>query len=150
MPTAVLEKEMEAEAKRYVRQPMQKVLLKNEPLKAGKERRLLPNIDVSKWDRLHFHISNGNKAIPACHVRVLFATPMKDAPCSALLADSTVWFEEKSTEREFSHTTPSHYNGTGFVMSVPVVAPQLYDVILRNVGDQDLDSVYVTAMAQEI
>jgi hypothetical protein len=75
---------------------------------------------------------------------------MQDAPCSALLADSTVWFEDSVSERELTHITPNHYNGTGFVMSVPVVAPHLQDVILHNVGNNDLDSLYVTVMAQEI
>jgi hypothetical protein len=32
---------------------------------------------------------------------------------------------------------------------VPAVAPQLYDVILRNTGSQPLDALYVTLMAQE-
>lgn len=148
MPTAVLEREMET--KTPFRPSLQKVLLKNEPLAVGKEKRLLPNLDVSKWDRLHFHISNGNKSIAGCKARILFATPMKDAPCSAMLADSTVWFEDSVSEREFTHITPNHFNGTGFVMSVPVVAPKLYDVILHNVGNADLDSVYVTVMGQEI
>lgn len=35
-------------------------------------------------------------------------------------------------------------------MSVPVVAPLLYDVILLNVSGEKLKSVYVTVMAQEI
>jgi hypothetical protein len=35
-------------------------------------------------------------------------------------------------------------------MSVPVVAPQLYDVILTNTGTQPLTTIYVTLMAQEI
>ena len=48
------------------------------------------------------------------------------------------------------HTTNNNYGGTGFIMSVPVVAPQLYDVILRNVGENSLETVYVTVMAQEI
>ncbi len=35
-------------------------------------------------------------------------------------------------------------------MSVPVVAPQLYDVILRNLSENEKPEVYVTVLAQEI
>jgi hypothetical protein len=129
---------------------LSKVLLKDFRLAAGQEKRLLPHLDVSRWDRLHFHFSNGNRAVDGLQARILFGTPMPGSPCGALLADSTVWFEETVTEREFIHTTPTNYNRTGFVMSVPVVAPELYDVILRNVGTADLESLYVTVMAQEI
>lgn len=125
---------------------MHEVLLEGEPLPAGDEKRLLPSLDVSRWDRLHFHVSGGGRAVDDLHVRVLFGTPVGD---KVLLTDSTVWFEDSVWEREFSHTTPSTFNGTGFVMSVPVVAPQLYDVILRNLGS-DKPEVYVTVMAQEI
>ena len=112
-----------------------------------KEERLLPGIDVSKVDRLHFHISGGVRAINGIQVRILFGTPIEG---KVLLADSTVWFENGVNEREFSHTTPLSYGGTGFIMSVPVVAPQLYDVILRNVGEKSLETVSVTVMGQEI
>lgn len=129
---------------------LRKVLLKNFRLPAGQEKRLFPNLAVSRWDRLHFHISNGNRAANGAQVRILFATPMTDAPCNALLADSTVWFEQGFTERQFQYATPTNYNHTGFVMSVPVIAPILYDVILTNVGKADLESLYVTVMGQEI
>ena len=125
----------------------QKVLLKGESLAAGEEKRLLPGLDVSKWDRLHFHISGGSRSIAELSARVLFGTPVDG---KILLTDSTVWFEDVTWEREFSHTTPSTYNGTGFVMSVPVVAPRLYDVILRNLSESEKPEVYVTGMAQEI
>ena len=125
----------------------QSVLLDGEPIAAGAERRLLPGLDVSRWDRLHFHISSGVRSISGLSVTVLFGTPVDG---QVLLADSTVWYEDTVSEREFSHTTPSTYNGTGFVMSVPVVAPRLYDVILRNIGSEDLETVFVTLLAQEI
>jgi hypothetical protein len=35
-------------------------------------------------------------------------------------------------------------------MSVPVVAPFLYDVILKNNGSVDLNTISVALMAQEI
>ena len=124
-----------------------KTLLANETINPGQEKRLLPGLDVSKWDRLHFHISGGVRAISGMNVRILFGTPVDD---KILLADSTIWFEETSNERDFMHTTNNNYGGTGFIMSVPVVAPQLYDVILRNVGENSLETVYVTVMAQEI
>ncbi len=125
----------------------QKVLLKGESLAAGQQKRLLPSLNVSQWDRLHFHISGGVRGVDGLSVRILFGTPLDD---KILLADSTVWYEDTVSEREFSHTTPSTYNGTGFVMSVPVVAPLLYDVILRNLSDAEKPEVYVTVMAQEI
>jgi hypothetical protein len=125
----------------------QKVLLKGEALAAVAEKRLLPSLDVSKWDRLHFHISGGVRSIADLSVRILFGTPING---KILLADSTVWFENTVWEGEFSHTTPSTYNGTGMVMSVPVVAPLLYDVILRNLSESEKPELYVSVMAQEI
>lgn len=124
-----------------------KVLLEGESISPGEEKRLLPSIDVSRWDRLHIHISGGVRAISSISVRVLFGTPVGK---KILLTDSTVWFEDAVSEREFSYTTPSTYGGTGFVMSVPVVAPLLYDIILRNLGKDEKPTVYVTLMAQEI
>lgn len=41
---------------------------------------------------------------------------------------------------EFEHATPAS-GGTGFTMSVPVVAPVLHDVILRNQGSAPLEGV---------
>lgn len=127
-----------------------KILLQNETIPPGGEKRLLPTLDVSKWDRLHFHIGADSRAVANLNVRILFGTPLKGTHCGALLADSTVWFEETVTEREFSHTAPANFNGTGFVMSVPVVAPLLYDVILHNTGKTDLTTISVGLMAQEI
>ncbi len=80
-------------------------------------------------------------------VRVLFGTTVGN---KILLADSTIWFEDSVNEREFSFATSSPYNGTGFIMSVPVVAPLLYDVILTNTGTEDHPEIYVTVFAQEI
>lgn len=126
------------------------VLLKNETILPGGEKRLLPALDVSRWDRLHFHVGADARSVAGLSVRVLFGTPMPGTHCGALLADSTIWYEQTVSEREFSHTVSSFNSGTGFVMSVPVVAPQLYDVILKNTGTQKLDTIYVTVMAQEI
>lgn len=109
-----------------------KVLVQNLTIPVGGDKRLLPSLDVSKWDRLHFHIGAVSRTVPGLNVRILFGTPMSGG---ILLADSTVWFEETVSEREFSHQTPASYGGTGFVMSVPVVAPLLYDVILTNKGN---------------
>jgi hypothetical protein len=147
---ATMAKSREMEKTERARKGLYRVLMENEKLPAGQEKRLLPHLDVSRWDRLHFHISNGNRAVSGLKARILFGTPMPESPCGELLADSTIWFEDTVSERDFTHVTPNHYNGTGFVMSVPVVAPNLFDVILKNVGDSDLDTVYVTVMAQEI
>lgn len=111
---------------------------------------MMPGLDVSKWDRLHFHIGADARSVAGLNVRILFGTPLKGTHCGALLADSTVWYEDSVSEREFSHAVPTNYNGTGFVMSVPVIAPLLYDVILKNNGSAELKTISVTVMAQEI
>ena len=127
-----------------------KVLLSNATIPAGGEHRILPNLDVKKYDRLHIHIGRDAKGVAGLSVRVLFSTPLPGLHCGAILADSTIWFEENVSEREFIWTAPLNYGSTGFVVSVPVVAPVLYDVILRNTSAQPLDTVNVTLMAQEI
>lgn len=129
---------------------MTRVLLKDEAIAPGAEKRLLPHLNVAEWDRLHFHIGSDARAVAGLSVRILFGTPMPGTHCGALLADSTIWFEENTNETEFVHTAPIGYTGTGFVMSVPVVAPELYDVILKNTGTQPLEHIYVTVLAQEI
>ena len=120
---------------------LKKMLLEGETNDAGAEKRILPGLSVERWDRLHFHISNGSRAVNNLQVRVLFGTP---AGSKVLLADSTVWFEDSKNERDFVHSTPPNYGGTGFILSVPVVAPVLYDVILRNLGEEPLTSMFVT------
>lgn len=127
-----------------------KVLLENETISAGGEKRLMPGIDVSSYDRLHFHVGADARSVASIDVRILLGTPLKGTKCGALLADSTVWYEDTISEREFSHAVPTTYSGTGFVMSVPVVAPLLYDVILKNNGTSDLETISVAMMAQEI
>jgi len=127
-----------------------KVLLENATIPAGGEKRIRPGMEVSRWDRLHFHVGSDARTVSGLHVRILFGTPLKNTHCGALLADSTIWYEETVSEREFSYSVPVSFNGTGFVMSVPVIAPLLYDVILRNNGDSDLAAISVAVMAQEI
>lgn len=126
---------------------LQQVLLDGQPIAAGQERRLLPGLDVSAFDRLHLHLSGGARAIDDLSIRVLFGTSV---PGAVLLADSTVWFEDTVWERDFSHDVPANYGRTGLVLSVPVVAPMLYDVILTNNGQTDKPTVYVALLAQEI
>ncbi len=127
-----------------------KLLLTNITIPAHQEVRALPNLDVKKYDRLHIHVGRDAKSVAGLSVRVLFGTVLPGLHCGAILADSTVWFEETVSEREFVWTAPLTYNHTGFVVSVPVVAPVLYDVILTNTSSQPLDDIYVTLMAQEI
>jgi len=128
-----------------------RVLLKDATITGGGEQRLLPNLDVSRYDRLHIHVGRDAKSVAGLSVRVLFSSPIPgNTHCGAILADSTVWFEETVSEREFLWTAPTNYNHTGFVVSVPVIAPVLYDVILKNTGTQTLDEIYVTVMGQEI
>ena len=67
-----------------------------------------------------------------------------------LLTGSRVWFEESVSEREFSSTCPSTNGGTGFVMSVPFVAPLLFDAIVSHDGGEGRPGLWVTAMTQSI
>ncbi len=128
-----------------------RILLTNGSIPPGGQQRLLPNLDVKAYDRLHIHVGRDAKAVDGLSVRVLFSTPLPGGlHCGAILADSTVWFEETVSEREFIWKAPIPYGHTGFVVSVPVVAPVLYDIILTNTGTVQLDSLYVTLMAQEI
>ena len=127
---------------------LQKVLLENARIEVGEEKRLLPGLDVSAYDRLHFHISGGSRTIPNLSVRILFGTPVESSQIT-LLSDSTVWFEDTVSERDFSFTTSARA-GTGFIMSVPVVAPLLYDVILENRARSPIETAYVTVMSQDI
>ncbi len=143
-------KEVEATAKDLFPRKLEKVLLKDELLGAREEKRLFPKLDVGRWDRLHFMFASDAKGIAGLQVRILFGFPMAGTHCGSLLADSTVWFENDVTEREFIYTVPELFNGTGIALSVPVIAPQLYDVILKNVGGKEIENLYVTLMTQEI
>ncbi len=130
--------------------PLVKVLLQDCTIAPNAEHRIMPNLEVKQYDRLHIHVGRDATSVGGLSVRVLFSTPLPGLHCGAILADSTVWFEEGVTEREFVFTPPVNYGRTGFIVSVPVVAPVLYDVILRNTGPQPLDHIYVTLLAQEI
>ncbi len=126
-----------------------KVLLSNATIAAGAERRLWPGLDVSKWDRLHLTVGGDARSVAHLNVRVLFSTPIPGTHCGGILTGSTIWYEGSAQPVEFEYETPPTYGRTGFTMSVPVVAPLLYDVILRNTGTTELTTVYVTLFAQE-
>lgn len=132
---------------------LQTVLFEDITIEPGEEKRLVPwkGLDVSTYDRLHFHIGTlPGTGVAQLKVTILFATEVTDDGQS-ILANSTIWFEDTVKEREFTFTPPIGYRGTGFVMSVPVVTPKLFDVILRNTRDRvSLENIYVTVMAQEI
>ena len=125
--------------------PLQTVLLSSLTLAAGAEKRLLPGLDVSEYGRLHFHIASRGRAVAGLHARVLFGTVV--GPIT-LLSDSTVWYEESTSERDFVHTVPLTDGSTGFILSVPVVAPRLYDLILKNTGPKAIEDLYVTLLAK--
>ena len=127
-----------------------KVLLSNATIPAGTETRLWPGLDVSKWDRLHVTIAADARAVAHLNVRVLFSTPVPGTHCGGMLTGSTIWYEESAQPVVFDYTTPPTYGATGFTMSIPVVAPVLYDIILRNTGTTDLTTIYVTLFAQEV
>jgi len=129
---------------------MTKVLLANTTIAPGAEVRLWPGLDVTKWDKLHLTIGADARAVPNLHVRVLFSMPLPGTHCGGLLTSSAVDFATDGTLRRFEHTTPSGFGATGFTMSVPVIAPMLYDVILRNTGPTPLEKVYVALFAQEL
>jgi hypothetical protein len=124
-----------------------KILLQAFNLPATQEKRILPHLDVLKFDRLHFHISNGSMGIANTEVRILFGT---QAGALTLLGDSTVWFEASAAERNFKYRTPVTYGETGFIISVPVVAPLLFDVIITNHGTVPLSSLHVSVLMQQL
>ena len=127
-----------------------KTLASNITIAPGARYRVQPNLDVRNYDRLHIHIGRNAMSVAGLEVKILFGTPLPGTHCGAILADSTVWFEETVSEREFLWTAPLTYNRTGFVMSVPVVAPVLNDVIITNTGTQPVTEMFVTVLAQEI
>lgn len=127
-----------------------KVLLSNASIAAGAEMRLWPGLDISKWDRLHITVGGDARGVEHLNARVLLSTPVPGTHCGGILTDSTIWFEGSAQPVEFEHETPPSYGRTGFTMSVPVVAPVLYDVILRNTGTTELTNIYVTLFAQEV
>jgi len=126
------------------------VLLSSYKLEVGEEKRLFPGLDVSKWDRLHFHVGTDAVGMVGLAIRIIFGTPMAGTHCGALLADTVVWCEGQKVITEFSYEVPTSYDRTGLVITVPVVAPQLYDVILENKGTTPIDSLFVSLMSQEI
>ena len=127
-----------------------KVLLADATLAAGQQLRLWPGLDISAWDRLHLTIGGDARPLPALNVRVLLSVPVPGSHCGGILTSTDIDLDGPRTETEFEHTTPADYGHTGFTITVPVVAPLLYDVILRNTGTTDLTSIYVTLFAQEI
>jgi hypothetical protein len=129
---------------------MTKVLLENATIAPGAEKRLWPGLDVSKWDTLHLTVGANARGVPNLNVRMLFSVPMPGTHCGAILTDGTVAFDRDGVHRHFEYTTPASYGRTGFTMSVPVIAPVLYDVILRNTGTTPLQTIHVTLFAQEI
>lgn len=126
-----------------------KVLLTNATIPVGTETRLWPGLDVSRWDRLHLTIGADAVTVAGLDVRVLFSTPMTGTHCGGILTGSTVWLEGTRQEIDFHHVTRPDYGSTGFTLTVPVVAPILYDVLLRNIGTHDLHTIYVTLFAQD-
>ncbi|MEZ4450921.1 MAG: hypothetical protein R3B09_15680 [Nannocystaceae bacterium] len=120
-----------------------KLLISGLQLRAGEEKRLLPGLPVAEYDRLHLHIGGRARTIDGLTARVLFSTSI---PGGAILSDRTVWYGESTVDHDFQHTaTVGH---TGFIMSVPVVAPTLYDVVLKNTSAKELVDIYVTLLAK--
>lgn len=120
-----------------------KILISDLTLRAGEEKRLLPGLPVAEYDRLHVHIGAKARGIDGLTARILFATSV---PSGAILSNSTVWYGESTVDHDFVHAAPAGH--TGFIMSVPVVAPTLYDVILKNTSAKELVDIYVTLLAK--
>jgi hypothetical protein len=120
-----------------------KVLLTDINLDPNEEKRLLPSLAVAEYDRLHIHIGARARGVKGLKARVLFASPI---PSGALLSDSTIWYGESTTKHDFEHL--ENTSDTGFIMSVPVVAPTLYDVILRNTSTHTIRNIFVSLLAK--
>ncbi|MDT0353960.1 hypothetical protein [Pseudonocardia charpentierae] len=123
---------------------LQQLLLDGRPVAAGEERRLLPMIDLSAYAQLHFHISDRIQPIGGIAVRVVFGTP---APGTILLADSVAPIAQTSTPRAREYEVPAECDSTGIIISVPVVAPMLYDVVLTNRSPTARSQLYVAVFA---
>lgn len=124
---------------------LKSILLQSEEILPGKTIRLLPKMEVEKFHRLHLHVSNTKNDIRNLSVRVIFGTPV---PSKVLTCDHSVWFENSADGEQLQFTATEQRGKTGIVLSVPVIAPLLYDIVLENIGDDILDDVFVTLMAQ--
>jgi hypothetical protein len=120
-----------------------KLLVSDLELAPGAERRFDPGLAVSEYERLHFHVGGRGTAITGLKVAVLFGTPVDGG---WLIADNTIWYSENTLKRDFQYVEKG--NDSGFVMSVPVVAPSLYALILSNTGSVPLRHVFVSLLAQ--
>jgi len=134
--------------------PLLTTLIENVTLEGAGECRLFPNwhgLDVRNYDRLHFHLgalpSKSAQSLTGIKIRVIFGTPVGDN--LFMLAGSNVWFEGTGAERKFEYTVTDAHE-TGITLSVPVVAPTLFDVILENTGPARHERLYLSVMSQEI
>ncbi len=123
---------------------LKSILLQSEEILPGKPIRLLPKMEVEEFHRLHLHVSNIKNDIRNLSVRVVFGTPV---PSKVLTCDHSVWFERNADGEQLQFTATEERGKTGMVLSVPVIAPLLYDIVLENLGDDILDQVFVTLMA---
>ena len=124
---------------------LKSILLQSEEILPGKILRLLPKMEVEKFQRLHLRVSNTKNDIRNLLVRVVFGTPV---PNKVLTCDHSVWFEHSPEGESLQFIATEQKGKTGIVLSVPVIAPLLYDVVLENLGEDILDEVFVTLMAQ--
>jgi hypothetical protein len=124
--------------------PMMKVLLQDGSVAAGQEMRLLPELNVGDHAWLHIHIGRSGKAVSNLAVRVLFG------PLVPAGAGESAGPRDTDNEREFLFRTPANYNQTGLIVSVPVIAPLLSEIVLTNNGSQTVDELYIALLAQEL
>ncbi len=121
-----------------------KVILRNQTINAGTERRWIMSggtpLNIAPWDRLHFHIAG--KEMSGVVATILQAT--KFGRSTIDLVSTNVWFEDTDSARTFEYKFSASQNSV--VLSVPVVAPLLYDVTLRNTSTRTKTAVNVALL----
>lgn len=127
---------------------LEKVLVQNQILLATDVLRTGCNLPVSSFRRLHLVISGNGGSVANLKASILFGTPVGAV---TLISGGTVWMESGVTapvNTTFEYTAPANYKRTSFVLSVPVIAPLLYDVIIENMGKNAVPELYVTVMGE--
>jgi hypothetical protein len=100
--------------------------------------------DVSKYNYLNIIVGRKAKAIPDLEITVLFSVSV---PAGALLIREYTNLGNDS-KNELSVRLPSNYNKTGYILRVPVIAPMVYDIMVKNHGSNDLDDVHIILFAK--
>lgn len=125
-----------------------KTLASGVTIGAGKEYRYITSggkpFDVSRYNYLHIIVGRKAKSVANLEITVLLSVSV---PAGALLIREYTNCENR-TRNSFTVRLPSNYNKTAYVLRVPVIAPMLYDVIVKNRGTKDIDDVHVILFAK--